>query len=127
QAMGGAAHGNLRFSGKVAICSVAVSDYQAAMLAVAGILAALYHRQKTGEGQHVETSLLQAILSAQSHFYCQALEREEEGPLGICPYRLFETKEELIFIGAATARFFRRLCEALGTPELADEPKFATN
>src|SRR5216684_9351289 len=60
QTMGGAARGNLRFSGKIAICSVAVSDYQAAMLAVAGILAALYHRQKTGEGQHLETSLLQA-------------------------------------------------------------------
>jgi crotonobetainyl-CoA:carnitine CoA-transferase CaiB-like acyl-CoA transferase len=127
QSMAGAARGNLRFSGKIAICSVAVSDYQAAMLAVSGILAALYHRQKTGEGQHVETSLLQAIMSVQAHFYCHALERDEEGPVGICPYRLFETKDELIFIGAATDRFFRRLCEALGTPELADDAKFLTN
>jgi crotonobetainyl-CoA:carnitine CoA-transferase CaiB-like acyl-CoA transferase len=127
QTMGGAAHGNLRFSGKIAICSVAVSDYQAAMLAVAGILAALYHRQRTGEGQHVETSLLQAIMSVQAHFYCQALERSEEGPVGICPYRLFETKDGLLFIGAATDRFFRRLCEALDVPELADDPKFRTN
>jgi crotonobetainyl-CoA:carnitine CoA-transferase CaiB-like acyl-CoA transferase len=127
QAMAGAARGNLRFSGKIAICSVAVSDYQAAMLAVAGILAALYHRQKTGEGQHLETSLLQAIMSVQAQFYCQALERDEEGPLGICPYRLFEAKDELIFVGAPTDRFFRRLCEALGVPELADDPKFVTN
>jgi crotonobetainyl-CoA:carnitine CoA-transferase CaiB-like acyl-CoA transferase len=127
QVMAGAARGNVRFSGKVAICSVAVSDYQAAMLAVAGILAALYHRQKTGEGQHLETSLLQAIMSVQAHFYCQALERDEEGPVGICPYRLFETKDELIFVGAPTDRFFRRLCEALGAPELADDPKFVTN
>jgi crotonobetainyl-CoA:carnitine CoA-transferase CaiB-like acyl-CoA transferase len=127
QAMGGAAHGNLRFSGKVAICSVAVSDYQAAMLAVAGILAALYHRQRTGEGQHLETSLLQAVMSVQSHFYCQALERGEEGPVGICPYRLFQTQDELLFVGAATDRFFRRLCEALGVPELADDARFATN
>lgn len=127
QAMSGAARGNLRFSGKIAICSVAFSDYQAATLAVAGILAALYHRQKTGEGQHVETSLLQAVMSAQSHFFCQALDREEEGPIGICPYRLFETKDDLIFVGPATDRFFRRLCEALGAPELADDPKFETN
>jgi crotonobetainyl-CoA:carnitine CoA-transferase CaiB-like acyl-CoA transferase len=76
QAMGGAAQGNVRFSGKVAICSVAVSDYQAALLAVAGIAAALYHRERTGQGQLIETSLLQAIMSAQSHFYCQALEQE---------------------------------------------------
>jgi crotonobetainyl-CoA:carnitine CoA-transferase CaiB-like acyl-CoA transferase len=127
QAMAGAARGNLRFSGKIAICSVAVSDFQAAMLAVAGILAALYHRQRTGEGQHIETSLLQAIMSVQAHFYCQALEREEEGPLGICPYRMFETKDEVMFIGAPTDRFFRRLCEAIGAPDLADDPRFVTN
>jgi crotonobetainyl-CoA:carnitine CoA-transferase CaiB-like acyl-CoA transferase len=127
QAMAGAAHGNLRYSGKIAICSVAVSDYQAATLAVSGILAALYHRQKTGQGQHLETSLLQAIMSVQSHFYCRALDRDEEGPLGICPYRLFETSDDLIFVGAATDRFFRRLCEAVGTPELADDPRFVTN
>ena len=45
----------------------------------------------------------------QAHFYCQALERDEEGPVGICPYRLFETKDELIFIGAATLGAMRRL------------------
>jgi CoA:oxalate CoA-transferase len=127
QAMSGAARGNLRVGGKIAICSVAVSDYQAAMLAVSGILAALYHREKTGAGQHLRTSLLQAVMSVQSHHFCQALECEEEGPIGICPYRLFETADELIFIGAATDRFFARLCEALGTPELAVDPKYVTN
>jgi crotonobetainyl-CoA:carnitine CoA-transferase CaiB-like acyl-CoA transferase len=127
QSMGGAAHGNVRFCGKVSICSVAVSDYQAAMLAVAGIAAALYHRERTGEGQKLETSLLQAIMSAQSHFYCEALDRPEEGPLGIAPYRLFETKENLIFLAVATDKFWRILCELLGLPELANEPRFATN
>lgn len=127
QAMGGAAQGNVRFSGKVAICSVAVSDYQAALLAVAGIAAALYHRERTGQGQLIETSLLQAIMSAQSHFYCQALEQEEEGPLGIAPYRLFETKEGLIFIGAATDKFWRILCETLGVSALGNDPRYATN
>jgi crotonobetainyl-CoA:carnitine CoA-transferase CaiB-like acyl-CoA transferase len=127
QAMGGAAYGSLRFAGKVALCSVAVSDYQAAMLAATGITAALFHRERTGQGQLVETSLLQGIMSVQSHFYCRALEREEEGPLGICPYRLFETKEGLIFIGAATDKFWRLLCDALGLPELGTDPKFATN
>jgi crotonobetainyl-CoA:carnitine CoA-transferase CaiB-like acyl-CoA transferase len=127
QAMGGAAFGNLRVGGRVVICSVAVSDYQAAMLAASGILAALYHREKTGAGQHLETSLLHAIMSVQSHHFCQALECEEEGPIGICPYRLFETADDLIFIGAATDRFYRRLCEALDAPELADDPRFATN
>jgi crotonobetainyl-CoA:carnitine CoA-transferase CaiB-like acyl-CoA transferase len=66
-------------------------------------------------------------MSAQSHSYCQALEHEEEGPVGIAPYRLFETKDELIFVGAATDKFWRILCEVLGVPELADEPRYATN
>lgn len=127
QVMGGAAKENLRFSGKVAICSVAVSDYQAAMLAVAGINAALYHRERTGEGQRVETSLLQAVMSVQAHFYCRALETEEEGPLGIYPYRLFETADDLIFVGAATDKFWRILCEALGAAELGEDPKYGTN
>lgn len=127
QAMAGAAQGNVRFSGKVSLCSVAVSDYQAATQAVAGIAAALYHRERTGEGQLVETSLLQAIMSAQSHFYIRALERDEEGPLGIAPYRLFETKEGMIFIGAATDKFWRILCDAIGAPDLGADPRFATN
>jgi crotonobetainyl-CoA:carnitine CoA-transferase CaiB-like acyl-CoA transferase len=127
QAMGGAAQGNVRFSDKVAICSVAVSDYQAAMLATSGIVAALYYREKTGVGQRVETSLLQGVLSVQSHQFCEALECEEEGPLGICPYRLFDTADQPIFVGAATDRFYRRLCEALDAPDLADAPKYATN
>ena len=97
------------------------------MQAVVGIVGALYHRERTGEGQMVETSLLQAIMSAQSHFYIQALEREEEGPLGIAPYRLFETKEGLIFIGAATDKFWRILCDALGAPDLGADPRYATN
>ncbi|MEW6130327.1 MAG: CoA transferase [Acidobacteriota bacterium] len=127
QAMGGAAKENTRYSGKVAICSVAVSDYQAAMLGLAGITAALYHREKTGEGQKLETSLLQAVMSVQSHYYVRALEREQEGALGIFPYRLFETKDDLIFIGAATNKFWQILCEALGAAELADDPKYDTN
>jgi crotonobetainyl-CoA:carnitine CoA-transferase CaiB-like acyl-CoA transferase len=127
QSMGGAAKANTRFSGKVAICSVAVSDYQAAMLGAAGINAALYHREKTGEGQKLETSLLQAVMSVQSHYYVRALETKEEGPIGIFPYHLFETSDDLIFIGAATNKFWQILCGAIGAPEIAAEPAYDTN
>lgn len=127
QALSGAAVNNARYCDRVALSSVAVSDYQAAMLAATGIVAALYHREKTGEGQLLETSLLQGAMSVQSHYFCQALAREEEGPLGIYPYRLFETKDGLIFIGAATDKFWRILCATLDLPELADDPRYATN
>ena len=127
QTMGGAAKLNTNFSGKVAICSVAVSDYQASMLALTGIITALYHRERTGEGQLIETSLLQGIMSVQAHYFCQALEMEEEGPTGIFPYRLFDTKDDQIFVGAPTNKFWEILCGAVGASELALDPRYDTN
>ncbi len=127
QSMSGAARGNVRYSGKVAICSVAVSDYQAGMQCVAGVLAALLHRERTGEGQLVRTSLLQAALAVQSHMFCRGLEVAEEGPLGIYPYRLFETRDDLIFIAAPTNKFWRLLCREIGVPELAEDPRYREN
>ncbi len=127
QSMGGSAHLQQRHGGVAAICSVAVSDYQAAMLMVAGVNAALYHRERTGEGQRLETSLLQAILSVQSHYYVEPLEVAEDGPPGIYPYRMFETKKTPIFIAAGTDKFWRLMCEALGVPELGEHPDYDTN
>ena len=127
QSMAGAARGNVRYSGKVSICSVAVSDYNAAMLAVSGIVSALYHRERTGEGQKLETSLLQAIMSIQAHSFCQGLEVEEEGAVGIYPYRLFDTQDDLIFIAAPTNKFWQMLCEALDVPELGTHASYGTN
>ncbi|HWN99134.1 MAG TPA: CoA transferase [Blastocatellia bacterium] len=127
QALGGVAKDNARYSGSVAIGAVAASDYQASMLIVTGALSALYHREKTGEGQRVETSLLQGILSIQSHYFVQALECDEEGALGIFPYKFFEARDELIFIAAGTDKFWITLCKVLGVPELGTDPRYATN
>ncbi|MGH9838690.1 MAG: CaiB/BaiF CoA transferase family protein [Blastocatellia bacterium] len=127
QSLSGVAKDNVRYSGKVAICSVAASDYQASMLVVAGVLAALYHRERTGEGQKIETSLLQGIMSVQSHYFVEALECDEEGALGIYPYRFFETGDDLIFIAAGTDKFWRMLCELLGVPELGTDPLYDAN
>lgn len=59
QAISGLARETANYSGRVAISPVAASDYQASMLVLTGVLAALLHREKTGEGQRIETSLLQ--------------------------------------------------------------------
>ena len=127
QTMGGSAHLQVRYSGVVSICSVAVCDYHAATLLLAAINAALLHRERTGEGQLVETSLLQAIMSTLSHFYAQPLERPEDGPTGIYPYRMFDTKDRRIFVAGGTDKFWRLLCDALGVPELGTDPESATN
>ncbi|MEO8027223.1 MAG: CoA transferase [Bryobacteraceae bacterium] len=128
QSLAGAARGNERNNGgTTAICSVAVSDHQACMLMVSGICAALYYRERTGVGQKLETSLLQAAMSVQSQMFVKALDRKEDGLLGISPYRLFATKDDKIFIAAATDRFWRILCDVIGEPELGTDPAFATN
>ncbi len=127
QALGGIVRDNVRFSGSVAICPVAVSDYQASMLVVTGVLAALFHRERTGEGQKIETSLLQGVMSIQAHYFVEALDCQEEGAIGIYPYRIFETEDEHIFIAAATDKFWRMLCESLGIPDLGVDQLFHTN
>jgi crotonobetainyl-CoA:carnitine CoA-transferase CaiB-like acyl-CoA transferase len=127
QSLSGLAKETANYSGRVAISPVAASDYQASMLVLTGVLAALFHREKTGEGQRIETSLLQGIMSIQTHFFYQPLEGEAQGRASIYPYRLFETQDGQIFIGGATDKFWRMLCEVLGLPELRFDPRYDTN
>jgi len=128
QTIGGAAAANARFNGgKVAVSAVAVSDYAASLLIAAGVSAALYHRERTGLGQKIETSLLQAIMTVQAHYFIKALECEEVGGLGIYPYRFFPTRDDQIFLAIGTDKFWRMMCEAIGAIELAVDPRYATN
>lgn len=127
QSLGGIAQMNAYFSGTTALGSVSAADFQAAMLLVTGATAALYHRERTGEGQVVETSLLQGVMSIQSHFFVEGIEHQPEGAFGIFPYELFKTGEGLLFIGGATDKFWKLLCEALGLSDLGADPLYARN
>jgi crotonobetainyl-CoA:carnitine CoA-transferase CaiB-like acyl-CoA transferase len=127
QSLSGLANETANYAGRVAISPVAASDYQASMLVLTGVLAALFHRESTGEGQRIETSLLQGIMSIQTHFFYQPLEADPQGRPGIYPYRLFETRDGQIFIGGATDKFWRMLCEVLGLTDLAIDPRYDTN
>ncbi len=127
QSMAGAAHMQQLMNGVAAICPVAVSDYMAAVLTVCSINAALLHRERTGVGQYIETSLLQAIMTAQAQSYLQPLEAEITGPPGIFPYRMFAAADGPIFIAAGTDKFWRLFCEAIGRDDLACDPRYETN
>lgn len=127
QSMAGAAHMQQQMNGVAAICPVAVSDYMAAVLLVCSINAALLHRERTGEGQCIETSLLQAIMSAQAQSYLLPLDAEIAGPPGIFPYRMFAAADGPIFIAAGTDKFWKLFCEAIGRDDLASDPDYATN
>jgi crotonobetainyl-CoA:carnitine CoA-transferase CaiB-like acyl-CoA transferase len=127
QTMSGIVRDNARLNGRPAIGLVAAADYQAAMLIVMAVNAALFYRERADVGQLIETSLLQGVLSVHAHYFVEALECKEEGAFGIYPYRLFETKDDQIFVAAGTDKFWRGLCEELGVPELGTDARYDTN
>jgi crotonobetainyl-CoA:carnitine CoA-transferase CaiB-like acyl-CoA transferase len=114
---------------------VALMDLLAAHQLKAGILAALYRRAQTGEGALVQVSLLQAGLASLANQASTVLWAGlEPRPLGsehpsIVPYgTVFTTADGLqILLAVGTDRQFEQLCTALHCPELASEPRFATN
>jgi crotonobetainyl-CoA:carnitine CoA-transferase CaiB-like acyl-CoA transferase len=112
---------------------VAVFDVMAGLHTAIGILAALNHRTATGVGQHVQASLLASALSGmvnQSSAYVAGGVvpfRMGNSHPSLFPYEPLPTADgELIVIAGNDAQF-RKLCEVLGTPRLADDPRFLHN
>ncbi|MFE0799981.1 CaiB/BaiF CoA transferase family protein [Streptomyces sp. NPDC058812] len=112
---------------------VALVDVITGLHATVGILAALRHRERTGEGQLVEVSLLGSLLSAmanQASGYVAA--GVVPGRLGnahpsIAPYETFPTADRPIALAVGNDRQFAALTALLGAPRLADDARFRTN
>lgn len=112
---------------------VAVVDVITGLHAALGVLAALRHRDRTGEGQRVEVSLLSSLLSAlvnQASGYVSA--GVVPGRMGnshpsIAPYEVFEARDRPIAVAVGNDRQFQALCAVVGRPDLAQDPRFATN
>ena len=112
---------------------VALVDVLTGQAALAGILAALHARARTGAGQRVEVDLLSSLLAglvnqASGYLTTGAV----PGPLGnqhpsIAPYETLRTADRPLAVGAGNDRIFAALCGVLGRPELATEPRFASN
>ncbi len=98
-----------------------------------GVLAALQARHKTGEGQWVETSLLEATVSLgvfeAANYFATGKRPEKLGQAhrGSSPYQVFQTKDGWITIGGAQQNFFEKLCALIGKPELPRDPRFKAN
>jgi len=110
-----------------------VADIAAGILGVVGVTAAYAHKQKTGRGQLVDTSLFEAALQqtfwhAAIHFATGA----SPGPTGSAhvlsaPYQAFHASDGWVNIGGANQANWERIAEVLGHPEWRDDPRFATN
>src|SRR5829696_9881863 len=114
-------------------CGAPLSDITAGILAAMGILAAYAHRLKTGEGQWVETSLFEAAL-VQTYWQSAIALATGEAPQAMgsahplnAPYQSFEAQDGWIVVGGANQRNWLRTLEAIGAPELADDPRFPDN
>jgi crotonobetainyl-CoA:carnitine CoA-transferase CaiB-like acyl-CoA transferase len=111
---------------------ISVFDVITGLNCAVGILAALHHRERTGLGQHVETNLLATALSAlvnQTSAYVAGgvvPGRMGNAHLSLFPYEPLPTGDGELIIAAGTDRQFAKLAAALGAPELARDPRFAT-
>jgi crotonobetainyl-CoA:carnitine CoA-transferase CaiB-like acyl-CoA transferase len=112
---------------------VAITDILTGMYAATAVLAALAHRERSGRGQHIDLALFDvqvAMLANQAQNYLvtgQAPGRLGNSHPSIVPYRAFETRDGHIVLAVGNDGQFARFCAVAGRPELARDPRFATN
>jgi crotonobetainyl-CoA:carnitine CoA-transferase CaiB-like acyl-CoA transferase len=112
---------------------ISVFDVISGLHTAIAILAALHHRSATGEGQHVQVSLMAAALSAmvnQTTAYAAGGVvpfRMGNSHPSVYPYEPLPTADRDLIVAAANDGQFRKLVQVLGVPALADDPRFATN
>ncbi|MCE2481984.1 MAG: CoA transferase [Alphaproteobacteria bacterium] len=108
-----------------------LGDLGASLFAVAGILAALQERHRTGRGSWVDVAMLDSQLAILENAVARWFNTGvRPGPLGsrhpmVAPFQAFTTADEPIVVCVDTAAQWRRLCDAIGRPELIDDPRFA--
>jgi len=110
-----------------------IGDIMAGHQAVIGILSALRHRDRTGKGQHVDMSMVDGLVSVLENAIARyTMDGEIPGPLGgthptIVPFQSFKTKDNYIVTPIGNDSLWKKFCDALEMPELADDKRFKTN
>ena len=109
---------------------IPITDIASGMNGAIGILSALAAREKTGRGQHVDTSLFETgialgLYEAAGVFATgEVPERLGQGHRGSAPYQIFPTKDSYMTIGGASDAFWRGSCEILGCTHMMDDPRY---
>jgi crotonobetainyl-CoA:carnitine CoA-transferase CaiB-like acyl-CoA transferase len=110
-----------------------VVDLSMGLYCVIGIMLAMHERASSGVGQAIEVTLYDSALSLMHpHFPNYFLSGKVPQLTGnqhanLVPYGMYQTKTVPVMLGAGNNRAFRKVCEVLGRPELADDPRFVNN
>lgn len=112
---------------------VSIGDSLAATYGCMGALAALHARERTGKGQVVDSALYEAVLQVMESLVPEYMVsdhlRKRTGSIleGIAPSNVYPTSDGEYLIGANQDAIFKRLCAAMGRPELGEDPRYATH
>lgn len=112
---------------------IPLADLCGGIFSCEGILAALYQRERTGKGCRLETSMFDGMLNLLSymatHYLCTGEVPAAQGSAHefTVPWQAFRAQDGHIVIATRQENFWRKLCEVLGEPGLASNPRFATN
>ena len=120
------------FPGRLPLkAGVFIGDYFGALMGALSVLAALHYRDRTGKGQFIEYSqgegLMRALDWSWLYYYLEKYNRPRTGnrDLAICPSDVFQCRDGLLAVAAGSDEEFRGLCQAMGKPELAENPSFS--
>lgn len=134
QAIGGFGAMNISADGRPMPVGMSITDLLGGMNGAIAVLAALRHRERTGEGQRVEVNLLSSAVAAQSeqavHFLNTDVGEPDRGtvmhahPYIPAPYGFYATKDG--YLALSSGRQIPELCRILGVPDFSADPRFAT-
>ena len=112
---------------------VSIADIAAALCTVIGVLAALHQRENTGRGQMVDVAMLDCLVAILENAIARhSITGAVPGRLGtrhpsITPFQAFDTADGQVVLAVGNDRLWREFCTLVGHPELAEDPRFATN
>ena len=133
QGMGGIMSLTGAVDGQPTKVGVGIADVMTGMYATVGILAALQHRNTTGQGQHIDLSLLDTqiawLVNAGTNFLMDRVipPRLGNGHPNIVPYQVFSAADSPMILAVGNDGQFRRFCEVAGLSELVSDERFSTN
>jgi crotonobetainyl-CoA:carnitine CoA-transferase CaiB-like acyl-CoA transferase len=110
-----------------------VADISSGIYTAYAVALALLHREKTGQGQRIDLSMLDAVISLLADISTAYLNTGHNyQPFGnghpdLVPYQAFQANDGYFIVACLTNAFFKRLCKGLGREDLLEDPRFATN